>query len=213
MTSKLEFTEIIDISPAISSQIAVFPGDKSFEENFSLQMNKGDNLTLSSMHTTLHLGAHTDAPSHYHASGESIEKRNLSLYLGKTQVIAVNVSRGERISMKHVQGKEIVAPRVLFKTLTFPNANQWNSDFAALSPELIEHLSQQKVQLVGLDTPSVDLAEDKELLTHNKIYEKNMAILEGVVLDHVSEGVYQLIALPLKIIGADATPVRAVLLR
>lgn len=213
MTSSLEFTEIIDISPAISSQIAVFPGDKKFEENFSLQINKGDNLTLSSIHATLHLGAHTDAPSHYHLSGESIEKRNLSLYLGKTQVIHVNISRGKRVLMGHLQDKEILAPRVLFKTLTYPNPNQWNADFAALSPEIIEYLAEKKVKLVGLDTPSVDLSEDKELLTHKKIYEKNMAILEGVVLDHVSEGVYQLIALPLKITGADATPVRAVLLR
>ncbi len=213
MTSELQFAEIIDISPAISAQIAVFPGDKSFEENFSLQIGKGDNLTLSSIHTTLHLGAHTDAPSHYHASGESIEKRNLSQYLGQVQIIHVKISRGERVLVRHLEGKEIIAPRVLFKTLTFPNPNQWNSDFAALSPELIEYLATQKVGLVGLDTPSVDLAEDKELLTHQKIYEKNMAILEGVVLDHVSEGVYQLIALPLKIAGADASPVRAVLLR
>ncbi len=213
MASSLEWSEIIDISPMVSPQIAVFPGDKTFEENFHLEMSRGDHLTLSSIHTTLHVGAHTDAPNHYHVQGESIEKRNLALYMGPVQIIEVKLSRGQRITSEHLKNHEIKAPRVLFKTLSFPNPNQWNSDFVALSPELIEFLSQRGVKLVGLDTPSVDLADDKELITHHKIYEKNMAILEGVVLNHVSEGIYQLIALPLKIQGADATPVRAVLLR
>ncbi|MEK6772860.1 MAG: cyclase family protein [Bdellovibrionota bacterium] len=213
MASSLEWSEIIDISPMVSKKIAVYPGDKPFEENFLLEMSKGDNFTLSSIHTTVHLGAHTDAPNHYHPEGESIEKRDLSLYMGAVQVIQVDLGPGERIKPEHLKGKNISAPRVLFKTLSFPDPNKWNSDFVALSPELIDFLSQKKVKLVGLDTPSVDLSDDKELLTHHRIYEKNMAILEGVVLNHVSEGIYHLIALPLKIEGADATPVRAVLLR
>lgn len=213
MASSLEWSEIIDISPMISGKTAVFPGDKVFEEDFTLNMSQGDHLTLSSIHTTVHIGAHTDAPNHYHAEGESIEKRELSLYMGPVQILEVNVPRGQRILPLHIQNKQILAPRVLFKTLSFPDPNQWNSDFVALSPELVDFLSQKQVILVGLDTPSVDLAEDRELCTHKRIHEKNMAILEGVVLNHVSEGVYQLIALPLKIQGADATPVRAVLLR
>lgn len=213
MASALEYSEIIDISPVISPQIAVFPGDKSFEENFSMEMSKGDHLTLSAIHTTVHLGAHTDAPSHYHAKGESIEKRKLSHYLGEVQVIEVKLPRGHRIKPEHIQDKKITAPRVLFKTQSFPNPNAWNSDFVALSEELIEYLANLDVILVGLDTPSVDLADDQKLFAHKKIFEKNMAILEGVVLDHVTEGRYQLIALPLKIAKADATPVRAILLR
>ena len=213
MASSLEWSEIIDISPMVSPQIAVFPGDKSFEENFHLHMDRGDHLTLSSIHTTLHLGAHTDAPNHYQVRGESIEQRDLALYMGPVQIIEVKIPSGQRIKPEHLKNHSIKAPRVLFKTLSFPDPNRWTSDFVALSPELIDFLSQKAVKLVGLDTPSVDLAEDQELLTHHKIHEKNMAILEGVVLNHVSEGIYQLIALPLRIQGADATPVRAVLLR
>lgn len=213
MASSLEWSEIIDISPLISRKIAVFPGDQIFEEKFHLEMSRGDHLTLSSIQTTVHLGAHTDAPNHYHAQGESIEKRDLSFYMGAVQVIEVQRPRGKRILPEHIQNHKILAPRILFKTLSFPDPNQWNDDFVALSPELIDFLSQKNVVLVGIDTPSVDLSEDKELVTHHKIYEKNMAILEGVVLNQVSEGLYQLIALPLKIEGADATPVRAILLR
>lgn len=176
-----------------------------------MDINKGDNLTLSYIKSTVHLGAHTDAPNHYHAKGTSIEKRNLDLYIGKAQVIQVNLPQGSRIRSEHLKTK-IQAPRILFKTLSFPDPNHWNSDFVSLSPELIDFLATQQVRLIGIDTPSVDPADDKELLSHNQIFQQDMAILEGIILDEVDPGIYELIALPLKIQGADATPVRAILL-
>lgn len=209
----LENCQIYDISPLISPEIAVFPGDTLFEERFLMDISRGDNLTLSSITTTVHLGAHTDAPSHYHRDGETLEKRKLQAYLGRAQVIEVQCPRGARISVADLRGVEIQAPRVLFKTNSFPNPNQWNNDFVALSPELVKHLASQKVILIGIDTPSVDLSEDKELLSHHQIYEHNMAILEGIVLQEVSPGLYDLVALPLRIKGADASPVRAILLK
>jgi arylformamidase len=124
----------------------------------------------------------------------------------------VNVGRGERIVPNHIT-VEITAARVLFKTLTFPDPNDFNEDFASLSPEVVEFLFEKGVQLVGLDTPSVDLCHDRELLSHNAIAKRDLSILEGVVLDHVDDGVYTLIALPLKLAQADASPVRAVLVR
>lgn len=111
-----------------------------------------------------------------------------------------------------MKGVKILAHRVLFKTSSFPNPNQWNSDFISLSAELVDFLAAQGVFLVGIDTPSVDLFEDKVLESHRAIYQHNMAILEGVVLEAVPEGVYTLVALPLKIEQADASPVRAILI-
>jgi arylformamidase len=105
----------------------------------------------------------------------------------------------------------IQAPRVLFKTGSFPDPEHFNTDFCSLSPELVDHLAQAGVVLVGLDTPSVDPVDSKALQAHNAIYRADMAILEGVVLDAIAPGVYTLIALPLKIEGGDASPVRAVL--
>jgi arylformamidase len=203
--------EIIDITPLINSKMAVFPGDTPFQEEFLMSTDKGELLTLSKITTTVHLGAHTDAPNHYAAHADGIHLRSLDYYLGPAQVIEVKIPRGHRIRVSDLNNQKITAPRVLFKTLSFPNPYLWNSDFNSLSAELVEFLAQNKVRLVGIDTPSIDLAADKDLESHLCVYKNDMAILEGIVLDHVKEGVYELIALPLKIEGADATPVRAIL--
>ena len=208
----LENAKIIDISPLVQEDIAVFPGDVTFSRNESLSFEKGHNLRLSSMNTTLHLGAHTDAPSHYHRDGITMEQRNLNFYLGPCQVIETNCPQGERIKPEHLL-QEIDSARILLKTNSFPDANHWNGDFNSLSKELVETLVQKKVKLIGIDTPSVDLADDKELECHNLIYQNKLAILEGIILNHVSPGHYQLIALPLNLKGADASPVRAVLIQ
>lgn len=203
--------EWYDISPEISESLAVWPGDQVFRRDVSMDMKSGDHLGLSSITTTTHLGAHTDAPNHYHKDGQGIAERDLSLYMGLCQVIAVDVEAAERIYMKDIQGVEVLAPRVLFKTGSFPNPNHFNEDFNSLSPELIDHLHSRGVRLVGIDTPSIDPFSSKKLESHNQIYTHDMAILEGIVLEKVEPGMYQLISLPLKIKNADASPVRAVL--
>ncbi|OYZ15004.1 MAG: hypothetical protein B7Y39_16910 [Bdellovibrio sp. 28-41-41] len=208
----LDTRKIYDITPTVSPKMAVFPGDTEYENSYLMSFEKGDHLSLSKIQTTVHLGAHADAPSHYHASGVSIEARDLNLYLGRAQVITVTEKRGHRIALSDIK-TEILAPRVLFKTNSFPDPDHWNTDFMALSIELIRHLHQKGVRLVGIDTPSVDLADDKILEVHNEIYKADLAILEGVVLSEVPDGVYELIALPLKLKGAEASPVRAVLVQ
>lgn len=204
---------IIDISPTISKDMAVFPGDTPFQRDIAMAFHSGDHLGLSSMRATLHLGAHTDAPNHYHPEGEDIAHRDLSLYLGLSQVISLTeLSAAARIQPEDLQGLDIQAPRVLFKTNSFPDPNHWQDDFNSVLPELIHMLADQGVQLVGIDTPSIDPAQARVLRAHLAIFERDMAILEGIVLDKVADGLYQLIALPLKIKGADASPVRAVLI-
>jgi arylformamidase len=201
---------LIDISPALSPHTAVWPGDVALQRQSALRIADGANIDLSAIRTTVHIGAHTDAPSHYAAAGAPIEKRSLDLYYGPCQVVAVSVGRGERIRSHHLQ-VAIEAPRILFRTGTFPDPNRWNGDFAALSAELVVFLAERGVVLVGIDTPSIDLADDKVLEAHTAVFARDLAILEGVVLDHVAPGRYTLIALPLPIAGADASPVRAAL--
>jgi len=204
---------IIDISPLISEKIAVFPGDTRFKRHTTMSFKEGQHLGLSSIEGTLHLGAHTDAPNHYHKDGKAIHQCDLSRYYGKCQVIEVSAPSAERILPEHLAGKKILEKRILFKTNSFQEPNSWNDDFNSLSTELIEMLSDAGVFLVGIDTPSVDPFDDKKIKSHIKIYEKKMSILEGVILSHVEEGLYKLIALPLNIEGADASPVRAILIR
>lgn len=203
--------EIIDITPKITKKLAVFPGDIPFSREISMDF-PADHLALSSIRTTLHLGAHADASNHYHAQGKGIEARPLERYLGECQIISVTLPRGARILPKHIKEK-ITAKRILFCTKSFPNPNEWNNDFNSLSPELIESLADQGVFLVGIDTPSVDPADSKGLESHQALYRRDIAVLEGLVLDHVGPGSYTLVALPLPIVGADASPVRAVLLK
>lgn len=208
---KLDTRKIYDITPTVSPKLAVFPGDTPYANSYLMSFQEGHHLSLSKIESTVHLGAHADAPSHYHARGVSIEERDLNLYLGKVQVITVKEQRGHRISVSDLK-TDIQAPRVLFKTLSFPDPNTWNGDFMALSVELIQFLTKSGVKLVGIDTPSVDLADDKALEVHNEIYRSDLAILEGIVLDKVPDGIYDLIALPLKLQGAEASPLRAVLI-
>ncbi len=199
----------LDISPVLRKGIAVFPGDTAFSRTINMSFKDGQHLDLSDIRTTLHVGAHTDAPSHYDGKGKSIEERDLSLYMGPCQVIKVKATERLRPSDLNV---EIKAPRILFRTDSFTDPDKWHNDFSALSRELILFLKEKGVVLVGIDTPSVDPATDKTLESHKAIFESDMAILEGIILSHVDAGFYQLIALPLRIEGADASPVRAILL-
>lgn len=202
---------IIDISPPITSDLAVWPGDVPFSRSVNLAIEAGANIDLSSIQTTVHLGAHTDAPSHYIKGGQGIDARDLSFYVGEAQVMRVSIGMGERIRPEHLTG-DIRASRVLFRTDSYPDPNEFNPDFCSLSPALVEQLAGEGVRLVGIDTPSIDPAESKDLPSHAMVAAHDMAILEGIVLDGVDDGVYTLIALPLPIVGADASPVRAVLM-
>jgi len=201
---------IFDITPVVSPRIAVFPGDTPFSRDVLLSIDDGAHLDLSTVHTTVHVGAHVDAPSHYKRGAPSIEARDPARYLGRCQVVRVPHARGRCLDVDDLTGP-IVAPRVLFATGSFPDPDSWNADFAALDPTLIAHLHHHGVHLVGIDTPSIDPATSHTLDAHAAVAARDMAILEGIVLDGVAEGVYTLVALPLKLEGADASPVRAVL--
>lgn len=207
---ELPVPRLIDISPPITERIGVWPGDTPFRQEHLLRLDQGANLDLSAVHTTVHLGAHADGPSHYGLGAPGIGERPLLPYYGPCQVIAVEVGRGQRITPAHLPGP-VLAPRVLFRTGTFPDPDNWNDDFAALSPQLVDRLADEGVTLVGLDTPSIDPFHSKALESHQAVLRRDLSVLEGLVLDHVSPGVYTLVALPLRLIGADASPVRAVL--
>jgi arylformamidase len=201
----------IDITPLIMPEMAVFPGCTPFSRKVELNISDGDSVTVSSIQSTVHLGAHADAPNHYHVNGQAIHERSLDHYIGPVQVIELCIPRGQRIKKSDLK-VDILEKRVLFKTLSYPDPYAWSDDFNGIDPEVIDYLGEHGVITIGIDTPSVDLANDSELLSHNRIYKNDIAIIEGVVLNEVDAGVYTLIALPLKIKGADASPIRAVLL-
>ena len=201
---------LYDISPPISTSLAVWPGDTPPSREVLLDLTRGDSVTLSTLRATVHLGAHADAPSHYGLKSPDIANRALEMYLGPCEVMRVTAARGERLTPGMLP-QPVRAPRVLFATGTFPDPTRFNEDFAALAPELVDYLHAGGVTLVGIDTPSVDLKSSMDLPAHQRFLAHDMAILEGLVLRDVPEGRYELIALPLPLVGFDASPVRAVL--
>lgn len=201
----------IDISPDWSLQPGIFPGDKQFKRTISMNF-ESDHLELSSFESTLHVGAHTDAPCHYSPKGGGLENRDLNVYMGQAQVIEVKIAKKMAIEIADIK-VEITAQRVLFKTSSFDYHSGWCNDFNYFSPETIEWLAKKDVILVGIDTPSVDSATSKEMSAHKMIFKYDLAILEGIDLKMTKAGPGNLIALPLPIKEVDATPVRAILIQ
>jgi len=212
---------LIDISPPLSPDLAVFPGDTALSRRVLLDIARGDHLTLSTLTATVHLGAHADADSHYAAGGATIDRHDLGLYLGPCVVCPVRATPGERFTQRALPREalerldELVAAgepgRLLLATGTAPDPERFPDDLAAPDPGLIASLADRGLRLLGVDTPSVDPADAKELASHHACARAGVRILEGLVLGGVEPGVYELIALPLRLVGFDASPVRAVL--
>jgi len=203
---------LYDISPPISPRVAVFPGDTPFSRRAALDIARGDRISLSAMTATLHLGAHADAPAHYHREGATIDRQPLDLYVGPCHLLRVAPARGRPVAVGDLDGRlPEGTERIVIATGTFPDPDRWSADFSALHPALVDWLGDRGVRLVVIDVPSVDPADSKDLPAHAACFRRGMAIIEGVVLDGVPEGRYELIALPLRIEGGDASPVRAVL--
>ncbi len=198
---------IYDITPPITPRLAVWPGDTPPTREVLCDIAAGANITLSTLRATVHLGAHADAPNHYGKDAPAMEARPLDFYLGPCQVVRVAAERKTRVNAEFA----VLAERVLLATGTFPDFEQFNTDFAAYDATLIDRLHATGVRLIGIDTPSIDLFDSKDLPSHKAILRHDMAVLEGLDLRAVPEGVYELIALPLRLVGFDASPVRAVL--
>jgi len=202
---------IYDITPPVTPRLVVWPGDTPPTREILCDLNRGDNITLSTLRATVHLGAHADGPNHYGKDAQSIDVRELGLYLGPCQVMHVAVGPRQRITREMLPNQEFQTERLLLATGTFPNPEHFNGDFAAYDPSLIDWLHHIGVRLIGIDTPSIDLFDSKDLPSHHMVLRHDMAILEGLVLRDVPDGAYELIALPLRLVGFDASPVRAVL--
>jgi arylformamidase len=204
--------ELYDITPAITPRLAVWPGDTPPTREILLHLEWGNAVTLSTLRTTVHLGAHADAPSHYGVGGDTIERRPLGRYIGPCRVIEA-LAKPRTCLSSAVVPLQPGSERLLFRTGTYRDPGQFHEEFAALSAELIATAHERGVHLVGIDTPSVDLFDSKDLPAHKACLARDVAILEGLALEGVPEGLYELIALPLKLVGFDASPVRAILRR
>jgi arylformamidase len=202
---------IWDISPPVAPGSPVFPGDTPYAQEWSATLAPGCPVNVSRITLSPHVGSHADAPLHYDPDGDAIGDVDLQAYLGPCRVIhAINC--GAVIAWSHIEHalRELPA-RVLVRTYERAPVGRWDPALSAYAPETIERLAQRGVKLVGIDTASIDPAESKTLDSHQVIRRLGLRVLENLVLDDVPEGDYELIALPLKLMKADASPVRAVL--
>ena len=202
--------KIYDITPMVHPGLAVFPGDTPPSREVLLEKETGAAVTLSTLRTTVHIGAHVDAESHYAVGGLTIDEEPLARFMGPCEVVRVAAAPGERVGVDDFAGPPRSA-RVLIATGSYPDPTQFSSGFASLEPGLIDWLGDLGVQLLGVDTPSVDAPDSKDLPAHERCFARDVRILEGLVLDGIDPGPYELIALPLRLRGFDASPVRAVL--
>ncbi|MFG6428383.1 arylformamidase [Roseateles sp. LYH14W] len=199
-----------DISPTVAPEAPVFPGDEPYSLRWTAQLSPGYPVNLSAITMSPHVGAHADAPLHYANDAPAIDEVPLDTYLGRCRVIHA-IGAAPLITVAHLQhaGQDL-PPRVLVRCCERADT-AWNPTFTAYAPEAIEWLAVRGVKLIGIDTPSVDPADSKALSSHQQLKRLDLRVLENLVLDDVPEGDYELIALPLKLQGACASPVRAVL--
>ena len=203
-------TTIWDISPPVSTATPAFPGDTVYSQQWHAQIGPGCPVNVSAITMSPHLGAHADAPLHYAAAAGAIGLVDLDPFLGPCRVIHA-IGRGALITRAHLEHAAAgLPPRVLVRTCAKAPV-KWSGGFSAFAPATIAWLAGLGVRLVGIDSQSVDPADSKTLDSHQQLLEHDMRVLENLVLDEIGEGDYELIALPLKLIDADASPVRAVL--
>jgi len=199
-----------DISPPVHAGSPVFPGDVAYSQGWSARIGPGCPVNVSTLTLSPHSGAHADAPLHYDAAGAAIGDVALEPYLGRCRVIHA-IGRGPSIEWQHLEhALADLPPRVLLRTYA-RQPEAWDPDLAAFAPQTVERLADLGVLLIGIDTASIDPADSKALPSHQVIRRRNLRVLENLRLDAVPEGDYELIALPLKLMSADASPVRAVL--
>jgi arylformamidase len=203
-------TKLWDISPPIAPDSPLFPGDTAYSQEWTARITAHCPVNLSAITMSPHIGAHADAPLHYGPAAPTIGQVDLAPYLGRCRVIHA-IDCGPLVRIEHLtHAARDLPPRVLVRTCT-KAPTQWSSEFSAFAPETIVWLAGLGVRLVGIDSQSVDPAQSKTLDSHQLLLKHDLRVLENLVLDDVAEGDFELIALPLKLMLADASPVRAVL--
>ena len=200
-----------DISPPVQVGSPVFPGDAAYTMAWPARIGPDCPVNVSTLTLSPHTGAHADAPLHYDDAGAAIGTLDLTPYLGHCRVIHA-IGCGPLVQLQHIaHALNDLPQRVLVRTYRHAPVHHFDPHLPAFAPQTVEHLADLGVQLIGIDTASIDPASSKTLDSHQVIRRRGLRVLENLVLDEVPEGDYELIALPLKLMTADASPVRAVL--
>lgn len=202
---------IHDISQRVSVGTAVWPGDHPVRIDWSMSRQSGDPVNVAVVTMSVHTGTHIDGGHHFDDEGRRAAALPLDAYIGSATV--VDAGGADVLDLDAIRDVDLAAAeRVLFRTRAEVDETRFPDEFAPIAPELARALAEAGVRLVGTDAPSVDPRNSKTLDAHHALHRGNVAILENLVLTGVQPGRYTLVALPLKLVEADSSPVRAVLL-
>ena len=201
---------IIDISTPLAATTAGWPGDTPYRYDLAWSRADGASVNVGRIATSLHAGTHVDAPFHFDDAGATVDRLDLAPFLGPALVVD---ARGlDPLGPEILAGLDLArAPRVLFRTDAWPDRTRFPASIPTLGLETVAELRKSGVLLAGFDLPSVDALDSKDLPIHHALADGGIAILEGLDLRAVAPGPYELIALPLPLVGADGAPARAVL--
>jgi arylformamidase len=206
---------IYDISLPISESLVVWPGDPPIRITQPSHLDRGDMATVSRLDIGAHTGTHVDAPVHFFQGGGSVDSFNLDLLVGPARVVhafeADVLSAGVLEALAIPPGTE----RVLFRTR---NSERWArgeeefwTDYVGITDDGAQWLIEQGVRLVGIDYLSV-APFDELVAPHRTLLGAGLIVVEGLDLSGVAAGVYRLVCLPLKVVGGDGAPARAILI-
>ncbi len=202
--------KVIDISQPLGRDVAVWPGDLPFDVTWTLAQSRGDSVNVAAVSMSVHTGTHTDGGFHVAANGARAAELPLDAFIGRAIVIDARRADLDEAILDDVDLSSI--RRVLFRTRDAIDSSVFPPVFKSPTQALARRLVEAGVRLVGSDAPSMDHVDSKTLDSHHILVEARVAILENLVLSEVTPGVYTLIALPLKFVEADSSPVRAVLI-
>ncbi|MGI8427282.1 MAG: cyclase family protein [Actinomycetota bacterium] len=203
----------IDVSAGLSSGMVHWPGDPAVEISLAKDISKGDSSNVSQISMGSHTGTHMDAPLHFIPGAPGLDQMELAATIGVARVIAINDP--ESITVNELERHSIESgERILFRTNNSSTSwvqDPFATDFVYISTEAAHYLGEKKVRTVGVDYLSVGGYKKNGSDVHRALLGAGIWIIEGMQLQDIGPGSYEMICLPLRILGADGAPARAIL--
>ena len=208
--------DIIDITVPLTTEIPVWPGSKGIRITPTMRLEKGDSSNISRLDCNLHTGTHVDAPRHFLQNGATVDQLPLDILVGPCVVAhlpdADAVTPSNLTDLNLPSGIERLLIRTGNSELWAAKTTEFRKDFVALTHEAAQWIVDNGINLIGVDYLSVQRYGDDNL-THHILLDADTVVLEGLNLSNVKSGFYELSCLPLKLVGTEAAPARAILRR
>jgi len=205
---------IIDITVPLTIEIPIWPGCKGIRITPTMSMDEGDLYNVSRLNCNLHTGTHVDAPRHFLQNGTTVEQLPLDVLIGPSYVAhlpdAADITAGDLTDLNLPSGIERLLLRTRNSELWAAKTTEFRKDFVALTYDAAQWIVDRGINLIGVDYLSVQRYSD-DSRTHQILLGTDTILLEGINLSNVKSGFYELICLPLRLVGAEASPVRAIL--